>query len=458
MENLKGRLDKVLNFYNEGNTRSYDFRKKQLQILKKSILENEKELHDALYSDLKKSAEESWITETGLVISSVNHALSNLKKWMKPENVPTNLLNFPSSSYIYKEPLGVVLIIGPWNYPLQLILMPLVGAIAAGNCAVLKPSEIAPATSQVLQKIIEANFSSEYILTVQGDGEKIVPELIDSFRFAHVFFTGGLNAGRAIYKRAANQLIPVTLELGGKTPCVVEADANIHVAAKRIAVSKFSNAGQMCVTPDYILVHESVKEKLVEALIKTIKEFYTEDASTSYHFGKIINEKHFDRLENYLAQGKILYGGNADRNKKYVQPTLIEGVDLATPIMQEEIFGPILPIISFKNFEEARNIILQNPDPLAFYIFTQSSEKEKQWLASISFGGGCVNNVSWHLTNINLPFGGRGNSGIGAYHGKFSFDLFTHKKAVMKSPTWFDPSIKYPPFKGKLNLFKKFIR
>lgn len=455
---LLSSLQALVHYFKTGATRSYPFRKQQLQKLKTVVLLHEKELQEALYTDLKKSAEESWVTETGFLIAEINHTLKHLKKWMKPQKVATNLLNFPGKSFIYKEPLGAALIIGPWNYPLQLLLTPLVGAIAAGNCAVLKPSEFAPATAAVMKKIIEENFSKEYILFVEGDGAVVVPQMMNNFRFDHVFYTGSTAVGKLIYEMAAVQLVPVTLELGGKSPCVVESDANIKIAARRIAMTKFSNAGQMCVAPDYVLVHQSVKERFVHELKTTIIQFFSEDASSSYNYGKIINEKQFNRLINYLQQGKVIYGGGYDVALGYIEPTLLEDVDLNTAVMGEEIFGPVLPIISFTTFEEAKNIINKNPNPLAFYVFTESNEKEKQWIEKIPFGGGCVNNASWHLTNFNLPFGGRGNSGIGSYHGRYSFDVFSHQKAVMKSPSWFDPKIKYPPFKGKLNLFKKLIR
>jgi aldehyde dehydrogenase (NAD+) len=367
-------------------------------------------------------------------------------------------MNFPGKSFIYKESLGVVLIIGPWNYPLQLLFTPLVGAIAAGNCVVLKPSEFAPATSAVMKKIIEENFSKDYILYAEGEGAMVVPELINNFRFDHVFYTGSIPVGKAIYEMAAKQLVPVTLELGGKSPCVIESDAKISIAAKRIALTSFSNAGQMCVAPDYVLVHQSVREKFIDELIKSIRQFFSEEPSSSYNYGKIVNEKQFNRLVAYLQHGKIMYGGKYDQSKLYIEPTIMVDVPLESTIMGEEIFGPVLPILSFQTFEEAKAIIERNPNPLAFYVFTESSEKEKQWIEKISFGSGCVNNASWQLTNFYLPFGGRGNSGIGAYHGKYSFNLFSHQKAVMKTPTWFDPKIKYPPFKGKLNLFKKIIR
>ena len=451
-------LQQMKDFFVSGATRSYNFRRQQMLTLKKTVLQNEVALHEALYEDLKKSPEEAWVSETGFLIAEINHAIKHLDSWMKKEKIKTNLLNFPSKSFVYKEPLGLVLIVGPWNYPLHLLLVPLVGAIAAGNCAVLKPSEFAPATSAVVKQIIDQNFGTEYIRVVEGNGSEIIPAMMNSYRFDHVFFTGGLETGRKIYKMAAEKLVPVTLELGGKSPCVVERDANIKVAAKRIAVTKFSNAGQMCVAPDYVLVHQSVKNELIEALTATIKTFFGEDASASYNYGKIINERQFNRLLKYLQQGTILFGGKYDAATHHLQPTLIEDAPFDAAVMGEEIFGPVLPILSFSTFEEAKNIINRNPDPLAFYVFTESKELEKKWIDEVRFGGGCVNNASWHLTNYNLPFGGRGNSGIGHYHGKYSFDLFSHQKSVMKTPTWFDPAIKYPPFKGKLKLFKRIIR
>jgi aldehyde dehydrogenase (NAD+) len=308
-----------------------------------------------------------------------------------------------------------------------------------------------------MKKIVEENFAKEYVFYMEGDGGELVPQMMNRFRFDHVFYTGSTQVGKLIYEMAAKQLTPVTLELGGKSPCVVESDANIKVAAKRIAVTKFSNAGQMCVAPDYVLVHGSVKASLVAAMKASMKDFFTDDASASYNYGKIINEKNFHRLIAYLKEGDIIYGGRFDEASRYIEPTLIENISLKSAAMNNEIFGPELPIISFNSFEEARAIINRNANPLAFYVFTSSKEKEEQWLSQVPFGGGCVNNASWHLTNFNLPFGGRGNSGIGAYHGKYSFDVFSHHKAVMKTPTWFDPKIKYPPFKGKLKWFKKFI-
>lgn len=451
-------LPELRGYFQTGSTRSWSFRREQLQKLKHALLAHEQELYDALYTDLKKSPEESWVTETGMVIAEINAALRHLKEWMSPEKVPTNLVNLPSSSKIIKEPLGVVLIIAPWNYPLQLLMNPLVGAIAAGNCAVIKPSEFAPATDAVMKKIIEEIFAGNYILYVQGDGREVIPELLNQFSFDHIFYTGSTAVGKIIYKMAAEKLVPVTLELGGKSPCVVESDADIKVAGRRIAMTKFSNAGQMCVAPDYILVHASKKEELIDSLKKALQKFFGEKPEDSYNYGKIINEKQFDRLREYLLQGQVIYGGRSDRQALFIEPTLLDNVSLQDSVMKEEIFGPVLPILAFSNKEEAMQIIGKHPNPLAFYIFTSDSKKENDWLNSVSFGGGCVNNASWHLTNHHLPFGGRGFSGTGQYHGKYSFDTFSHRKAVMKTPTWFDPAIKYPPFKGKLKLFKWVIR
>ena len=451
-------LENLRNHFNSGITKPYQFRKEQLKKLKQSIILHEQELYNALYKDLKKSPEECWVTENGLVLSELNDAIKNLSAWMEPERVRTNLLNLPSSSHILKEPLGVVLIIAPWNYPFQLLMNPLIGAIAAGNCVVMKPSEFASATEAVMKKITEEIFAKEYILYVEGDGGKVVPEMMNNFSFDHVFYTGSTAVGKIIYQMAAERLVPVTLELGGKSPCVVESDADIKVAARRIVMTKFNNCGQMCVAPDYVLVDESKKDVLINELKKCIQQFFGDQPEDSYNYGKMINEKQFSRVTSYLSQGNIVHGGRTDKAKLFIEPTIMENINLNDAIMQDEIFGPVLPVISFSTKEAALKIIAQHKNPLAFYVFTSSSKKEKDWLESVAFGGGCVNNASWHLTNPHLPFGGRGFSGTGAYHGRTSFDTFSHKKSVMKTPTWFDPSIKYPPLKGKLKLFKWVIK
>jgi aldehyde dehydrogenase (NAD+) len=451
-------LIQMQNYFNSGITKSYTFRKEQLKKLAGAVQKYEKQIHEALYADLKKSPEECWVTETGFLLSEISNTLKHLKSWMQPEMVSTNLLNLPSKSFVMQEPLGVILIISPWNYPFQLSMTPLAGAIAAGNCVTLKASEFAPATAVVMKQLIEENFDKKYIRVVEGDGATIIPEMMNNFTFDHVFYTGSTAVGKIIYKMAAERLVPVTLELGGKSPCIVEDDANIKIAAKRIAMTKFSNAGQMCVAPDYVLVHESKKDVLIAELKKVIVKFFGDKPEDSYNYGKIINERQFNRLTNYLQQGNIVHGGRTDIEKLFIEPTIIDHVDLGSGIMKDEIFGPILPVIGFSNKEEALKIIALNKNPLAFYVFTSSNTKEEDWLNSVAFGGGCVNNASWHLTNHNLPFGGRGFSGSGQYHGKYSFETFSHKKAVMKTPTWFDPAIKYPPFKGKMKLFKMVIK
>ncbi len=444
--------------FNSGKTRPFDFRKKQLLKLRDVLKQHEEQIYQALFDDLKKSPEECWVTENGFVLAEINNTLKSLESWMMTEAVGTNLLNLPSKSFIMSEPLGVVLIISPWNYPMQLLLTPLIGAIAAGNCVVLKSSEFAPATAAIVKKMITETYDADYILFTEGDGATVIPGMMNNFIFDHVFYTGSTSVGKIIYQMAANNLVPVTLELGGKSPCVVESDADIKVAARRIAMTKFSNAGQMCVAPDYVLVHASKMDELVIAIKNHIKNFFGDDPQIHDNYGKIINEKQFNRLTKYFADGKIIHGGKKDKDKLYIEPTLMSDVSMDSSIMKEEIFGPLLPIIPFRDMEEALGMIASNKNPLAFYIFTSSRSKEKAWLQSVAFGGGCVNNASWHLTNHNLPFGGRGFSGSGHYHGKYSFDTFSHKKAVMKTPTWFDPSVKYPPFRGKLKLFKWVIR
>ena len=457
METMLSQLQSMQEYFLTRITHPYEFRKQQLIKLKDALYRREKEIYEALYTDLKKSPEECWVTEIGFVISEINCALKNLHRWMRKKSVGTNLLNFPSRSYILNEPLGVILILGPWNYPLQLLLAPLIGAIAAGNCAVLKPSELATATAALLQKITDETFEKKYITLVQGDGASVIPSMMNDFRFDHIFYTGSTHVGTIIYQAAAKKLIPVTLELGGKSPCIIESDADIKIAAKRVALTKFSNAGQMCVAPDFVLVHQDVQEEFLHHLKQSVENFYNIEPLKKI-YSKIINRNQFNRLVGYANSGTVVYGGHHDVENLFFEPTIITNVVPDAQIMNEEIFGPILPIITWQQEEEVYKMIQQQNNPLALYIFTSSRAKEEKWIRTIAFGGGCINNASWHLTNHHLPFGGRGNSGMGNYHGKFSFETFSHKKAIMKTPTWFDPALKYPPFKGKLNLFKKIIR
>jgi aldehyde dehydrogenase (NAD+) len=454
---MSSNINALKDYFNTGATQTYAFRLLQLERLKKAVMDSEKILYEALYADLKKTDEDAWATEVGFFLSELNHTIKHLQEWMQPKSVATNLVNMPSSSYTIQEPLGVVCIIAPWNYPFQLLFTPLIGAIAGGNCAVLKPSEFAPATAKVMAKIVEALFPNNYMLYLEGDGATVLPPLLTENRFDHIFYTGSTAVGKIIYKYAAEKLVPVTLELGGKSPAVITADANLRVAARRLASPKFSNCGQMCIAPDYILVPTDLKDKLIQELIIAIQSFYGADAEATEHYGKIINDKQWLRITSYLSEGEIIYGGKSNREKLFIEPTIMTGIHPDAKIMQDEIFGPILPILTYTSKEEALAIIQKNPNPLAFYVFTENKVDEQYWLTNVPSGGACVNNATMHITNHDLPFGGRGFSGTGGYHGKLSFDTFTHTKSVLKTPTWIDPSFKYPPYKGKAWLLKRLI-
>ena len=454
---MTSNINQLRTYFNSGATQSYAFRLQQLQKLKKAVLASEKMLYAALYADLKKTNEDAWATEVGFFLSELNYTIKHLKNWMEPKSVATNLVNLPSSSYTTQEPLGVVCIIAPWNYPFQLLFTPLIGAIAGGNCTVLKPSEFAPATAKVMGKIVADLFPDNYVLYLEGEGAQVLPPLLSENTFDHIFYTGSTFVGKIIYKYAAEKLVPVTLELGGKSPAVITADANLRVAARRLASPKFSNCGQMCIAPDYILVPTSLKDKLIKELIIAIQSFYGADAEAAEHYGKIINDKQWLRITSYLSEGHIVYGGKSNREKLFIEPTIMTDIHADAKIMQDEIFGPILPILTYDSNEEALAIIQKNPNPLAFYVFTENNADEQYWLTNVPSGGACVNNATMHITNHDLPFGGRGFSGMGGYHGKLSFDTFTHTKSVLKTPTWIDPSFKYPPYKGKAWLLKRLI-
>jgi len=445
-------------FFESGATRPASFRKEQLRKLQQAVVRHEKEIQAALYADLKKSREETYATEIALLLSEIRLQLRHMLRWMRPRRAGTNLANLPSSSHIIREPLGVVLIISPWNYPFQLSLIPLVGALAAGNAVVLKPSELSPATTALLGRLIREIYPPEYVQVILGEGARIVPALMEGFRFDHVFYTGSVAVGRSVYQLAARQLIPVTLELGGKNPAVIEADANLRVTARRIALGKFVNAGQSCVAPDYVLADHRIQESFVEEMRQALLEFFGPDPAASASYCRIINQRRFEKLFSYLSMGRIRVGGQHDSHGLYMAPTLLDEVSLDSPLMQEEIFGPILPVLGFRTRQEALSIIGSRPQPLSFYIYGANSRSQEEWLRSVSFGNGCVNNSNWQFTNPDLPFGGVGTSGIGAYHGKYSFDRFTHSKAVMKTPFWPDPDLRYPPFQGKLKWFRSLIR
>lgn len=433
-------------FFSKGETQSYTFRKRQLELLKKVIHQNEAYIIAALQADFKKPPFETYATEIGFWYEEVNVILKNLKAWMKPQKVNTPITSWPSSSYIVPQPKGLSLIIAPWNYPFQLLMGPLVASIAAGNVVLMKAPEQTPHLSLLVGKLIHEHFDESYIALLQGPGAEIIPPLLQNHRFDHVFFTGSTSVGRKISEMVAPHLTPLTLELGGKSPAIVDQSADLKVAARRIAFGKWVNAGQTCVAPDYLIVHETIYEAFIHQLKKTIREFYGEDPLQSENLASIINEKHFEVLIGYLSKGEIIFGGRANKEKLRIEPTLLQKPGLNDSIMQKEIFGPILPILSFYNLKEVQDIIAHNPYPLALYIFTKSKKSEQQIIQNVAFGGGAVNNAIVHLSNPNLPFGGVGYSGFGNYHGKAGFNTFSHAKSIMKSATWLDIPQKYPPY------------
>ncbi len=445
---LKPDFTNLKTFFHQGNSRPYQFRVKQLKKLKTAIKENEKAILEALHADMHKPAFEAFTSEIGVLYEEIDFILKHLKYWMKPKSMPTPFVHFPSSSKIIAEPLGVVLIIAPWNYPFQLLIAPLIGAIAAGNCAVLKPSEETPHTAKIIEKIITDTFPENYIKVVQGIGAEVVPAMIENFRFDHIFFTGSVPVGQKIAEMAAKELVPTTLELGGKSPVIVDKDVNISVAAKRIMWGKFFNAGQTCISPDYLLVHEAVKNKLVQKMVHYINEFYGKNPAQSPDYAQIVNQKRFHTLSNYLKQGNVITGGITDEHKRYIAPTLMDDVRLDDPIMQEEIFGPILPVLTYQNLDKVFEFVNAQPFPLSLYVFTNDKKFEMSVLKNIPFGGGSVNTTLVHFATPHLPFGGVGYSGMGRYHGKYSFDTFSHQKSIMKTKFIYENSLRYAPYKN----------
>lgn len=442
-------------FFESGKTRELSFREEQLAKLKRVLKTNEEAIYEALDKDFRKPAFESYVTEIGMLYSEIDHIRKHLKKWAKPSRVWGSLLNFPSRSYIHPQPYGISLVIGAWNYPLLLSLSPVLGSMAAGNCTVIKPSEIAQHTSRLLHSIISQNFDEGYLKVVKGDAETtqgLLNETLD-----YIFFTGSTRVGKIIMKAAAEQLTPVTLELGGKSPAIVDASADQPSAAKRIAWGKFLNAGQTCVAPDYLYVHRDLRDSFLPQLKQAIDGFFGSEPQQSPDFARIINRSHFDRLAGMLDGAKIAHGGQTDAEELFIAPSVLDDMTWEDPVMQEEIFGPILPILYFDDLENIIEKIRQKPTPLALYLFTNQKAMEKKIIREVPFGGGCINDTVAHLGNLNLPFGGMGQSGIGNYHGKASFDLFSHKKSVMKKNTWLETPFRYPPYKDKLRWIKKFL-
>lgn len=454
---LGARLEALRLMYQSGTTRSYKFRSRALKQLEKMVLENREALCGALRDDLRKPFHESLIGEIGVLLSDIRMARKNLRRWMRPEKVPTPVTLWPARSRIYREPLGVVLIIAPWNYPVQLSLMPLVGAIAAGNCAVVKPSELAPSTSFLLAQLVKRYFSPDHVTVVEGG----VPEATELLgrRFDHIFFTGSPTVGRIVMQAAAKNLIPVTLELGGKSPVIVCEDADLNVAARRIVWSKFYNAGQTCVAPDFLCVQRKVFEPLLNKLKDEIHAQLGASPRESEDYARIINHRHLERLAALMDRGRVYFGGEMDLDSLYFGPTILVGVSWEDPVMKEEIFGPILPVLSYDTLEELFAVLEARPKPLAAYFFSQSRARQREFLENVSFGGGSINDLMVHLANPHLPFGGVGNSGMGSYRGMQSFLTFSHSKSVINRSRWFDVMARYAPMTaGKLSTLRKLLR
>ena len=443
-------------FFASQQTKDISFRKNALRKLQSELFKREADIVQALYNDFKKSEYEAIMTETSIVYSELKMAIKNIEKWNKPRKVLPSILNFPSSAKIYSEPYGTVLIIAPWNYPFQLAISPLIGAIAAGNTIVLKPSELTPHTSTIVREIIEAVFDERHVAVIEG-GVPVAQELL-TLRWDYIFFTGSVNVGRIVAKAAAEFITPVTLELGGKSPCVVDDSASIKLAAKRIAWGKFINGGQTCIAPDYILIHKSQKDSFVEAIKEEITLAYGDDPEQSSDFPRIVNTRNFERLAIMLENENILIGGKTNKDDCYIAPTLIDEPGLDSEVMKGEIFGPILPIISYETEEDIATIIGKYDKPLAFYIFSNKNRFAKKLIQQYSFGGGTINDTTVHFANHRLPFGGVGESGIGGYHGKQTFDTFSHKKGIVSRGTWLDVPTRYAPYKGKLNQLKNLMK
>jgi aldehyde dehydrogenase (NAD+) len=450
-------LDEHKKYFETGKTKTIDFRIKQLIKLKQVIEANEESIIGALHQDLHKSRYEACVIEIIPVYNSIRLSIKNIRNWAKPKKVKTPLVFFGANSFIHAEPYGTALIIGPFNYPFDLVFEPLVGAISAGNCAVVKPSELTPNVSKIIAKIVKDSFGENYIRVIEGDKE-VTSALINA-PFDYIFFTGSASVGKIVMEAAARNLVPATLELGGKSPCIVDETANIDLAAQKIAWGKFVNAGQTCVAPDYVVVHKQVKRQLIEHLKKYIEHFYGVNPKESEDFCRIITARHAERLKQLIDKDKVVIGGDSDIEKRYVAPTILDHVEWDDKIMADEIFGPILPILEFDNLDTAMTRINSKPKPLALYLFTKNKNVEKRIIENISYGGGCVNETFIHLGNPNLPFGGVGASGIGSYHGKRSFETFSHMKSILKRTTNLNTDIIYPPYNDrKLRMIRRFLK
>ena len=432
------------------------YRKELLKKLLHVITQYEKQIIQALFDDFKKPAFEAVLTETNYVISDLKETIKNIDSWAKPKKVSSSLLNFPSTDYIYSEPYGHVLILSPWNYPFQLALCPLVAAVAAGNRVTLKPSELTPNTSTIIAKIISETFDIKEVMVKTGDAN--VAAALLKQRWDYIFFTGSVAVGKIVAKAAAENLTPVTLELGGKSPCIVDETANLELSARRIVWGKIINAGQTCVAPDYILVHQKITADFIKVVIQEIEKALGANPEDSPDFARIINLKNWQRQVSLLENQTILYGGQSNQDTLFLAPTLLDEPAMGSPVMQEEIFGPILPILYYESKSDIEKIISRFEKPLALYLFSQNKAFIDEVLQQYSFGGGCINDTVIHLVNNRLPFGGVGHSGMGAYHGKLSFDIFSHKKAIVKRGNWLDLPLRYAPYKNKLDTIQKLLK
>ena len=455
-KSLKPIIDNQINYFSSKKTIDIASRINSLKKLLQEIKASENEIELALYKDLGKSKGESYLTEINFVYTEINIALKNIKKWTKRKAVKSSLINFPSSDYIVPEPYGLTLHISPWNYPFQLSIAPLIGAVAAGNTVVLKPSEYSKNTSLLLEKILSNVFDPGHVVVVNG-GVDISTKLLE-FKWDYIFFTGSIGVGKIIAKAAANNLTPTTLELGGKNPCIVDETASIEISAKRIVWGKFTNCGQTCIAPDFIVVNKKIKNKFIDALKKQIVKIYGNNVVDNDEYGRIISDKHMNYLVSLLEKENIIHGGKYNFDDKFFEPTLIEINNLESKIMEDEIFGPILPIIEYDDFKEVHDIIKKYSHPLALYIFTKKKEFGRKFLESYPFGGGAINDTVMHIANDRLPFGGVGQSGMGKYHGESTFNTFSHFKPYLNKPLWIDPPLRYPPFKNKINFLKKILK
>lgn len=455
-KSLKSIIDNQINYFSSKKTIDIASRINSLKKLLKEIKASENEIELALYKDLGKSKGESYLTEINFVYTEINIALKNIKKWTKRKAVKSSLINFPSSDYIVPEPYGLTLHISPWNYPFQLSIAPLIGAVAAGNTVVLKPSEYSKNTSLLLEKILSNVFDPGHVVVVNG-GVDISTKLLE-FKWDYIFFTGSIGVGKIIAKAAANNLTPTTLELGGKNPCIVDETASIEISAKRIVWGKFTNCGQTCIAPDFIVVNKKIKNKFIDALKKQIVKIYGNNVVDNDEYGRIISDKHMNYLVSLLEKENLIHGGKFNFDDKFFEPTLVEINNLESKVMEDEIFGPILPIIEYDDFKEVHDIIKKYSHPLALYIFTKKKEFGRKFLESYPFGGGAINDTVMHIANDRLPFGGVGQSGMGKYHGESTFNTFSHFKPYLNKPLWIDPPLRYPPFKNKINFLKKILK